>query len=63
MGFHKRFITKDTIMLTDKSNINVLFGSDALIFGDEWSSEFYDLFNEGYEYNEIIQKLNKHEDN
>lgn len=58
MGFHKRFITKDTIMLTDKSNINVLFSSDALIFGDEWSSEFYDLFNEGYEYNEILKKLN-----
>jgi hypothetical protein len=58
MGFHKRFITKDTIMLTDESNINVLFSSDALIFGDEWSSEFYDLFKEGYEYNEILKKLN-----
>ena len=58
MGFHKRFITKDTIMLTDKSNIDVLFGSDALIFGDEWSSEFYELFKEGKEYNEIIKKLN-----
>jgi len=58
MGFHKRFITKDTIMLTDKSNLDVLFGSDALIFGDEWSSEFYDLFKQGKEYNEIIKKLN-----
>lgn len=58
MGFHKRFITKDTIMLTDKSNLDVLFGSDALIFGDEWSSEFYELFKEGKEYNEIIKKLN-----
>jgi hypothetical protein len=45
-------------MLTDKSNLSVLFGSDALIFGDEWSSEFYDLFNKGYEYNEILKKLN-----
>jgi hypothetical protein len=58
MGFHKRFITKETIMLTDKSNLSVLFGSDALIFGDEWSSDFYDLFNKGYEYNEILKKLN-----
>jgi hypothetical protein len=58
MGFHKRFITKDTITATDESNIDVLFSSDALIFGDEWSSEFYDLFKEGKEYNEIIKKLN-----
>jgi hypothetical protein len=63
MGFHKRFITKETILSTNKEHINTLFGADALLFSDEWSSRFYELLNEGYEYNEIIEKLNKDEDN
>lgn len=61
MGFHKRFITKETILSTSKEHINTLFSADALLFSDEWSSRFYELLNEGYEYNEIIEKLKNNE--
>ena len=63
MGFNKRFITKETILSTSKERINTLFRADAFIFLDEWSSRFYELFDEGYGYNKIIEKLNKNEDN
>lgn len=58
MGYHKRFITKDTILLTKEEHLNTLFSSEGLIFADEWSSEFYDLYNEGHKYDEIIKKIN-----
>lgn len=61
MGFHKRFITKDTILLTSEEQLDTLFSSDALLFGDEWSSEFYDLFRDGIEYNKILEKLKNYE--
>ena len=57
MGFHKRFITKEIILSTDKEHINTLFGADALLFSDEWSSRFYELYNEGIDYYQIIEKL------
>lgn len=57
MGFHKRFITKETILTTGKEHLNTLFSADALLFSDEWSSQFYELFVEGYEYDEIIDKI------
>ena len=57
MGFHKRFITKQIILATSQEHLKTLFGADALLFSDEWSSQFYELYNEGVEYNEIIKKL------
>lgn len=57
MGFHKRFITKETILTTSKEHLDTLFSSEALLFSDEWSSRFYELFIEGYKYDEIIEKI------
>ena len=62
MGFHKRFITKDTILLTKENQLNTLFSSDALLFGDDWSMDFYQLFKEGYKKEEIIKKIYENED-
>jgi hypothetical protein len=57
MGFHKRFITKDIILMTKEEHLKTLFSSDALIFEDDWSYNFYNMFNNGYTINEITQKL------
>jgi len=57
MGFHKRFVTKESILLTKEEHIDTFFSADALLFSDEWSSEFYELYLEGYNYNQIIEKL------
>lgn len=61
MGFHKRFVTKESILLTNKNQIDTFFGADALLFSDDWSSEFYRLYQEGHEYNQIIEKLKDYE--
>jgi len=58
MGFHKRFITKDTIMSTSEEHIDTLFSSDALIFEDDWSMEFYNMYYDGHTIKEIKEKLN-----
>jgi len=62
MGFHKRFINKDTILLTEENHLNTLFSSDALIFGDDWSMDFYQLFKEGHKKEQIIKKIYENED-
>jgi|TARA_R110000822_G_scaffold105457_6_gene233218 hypothetical protein len=59
MGFNKRFITKEIIEMTEDNYIDNLFNSDALIFGDDWSYEFYKLFLEGVEIDEIKEKIIK----
>ena len=59
MGFNKRFITKEIIEMTEDNYIDNLFNSDALIFGDDWSYEFYKLFLEGIEIDEIKEKIIK----
>ena len=59
MGFNKRFITKEMIEMTEDNYIDNLFNSDALIFGDDWSYEFYKLFLEGVEIDEIKEKIIK----
>lgn len=43
MGFHKRYITKDTI-LTHINDLDTLFKADALIM-DNWSKKFSDDLN------------------
>ena len=58
MGFNKRFISREIIEMTEDRYIKNLFSADALLFSDEWSNEFYNLFKEGYKYNEILKKLN-----
>jgi hypothetical protein len=62
MGFHKRFINKETIKSTNEEHLQTLFNSDALIFGDEWSHEFYKMFSDGYKIKMIYKKLDKNED-
>ena len=63
MGFHKRFITKDIIKSTNDDQIGLLFNSDTLIFNDDWSYNFYNLFLEGEDIKDIKNKLNKNENN
>jgi hypothetical protein len=57
MGFHKRFITKDIILLTEEEHLDTLFSSDALIFEDDWSMEFYNMYYDGVTIKEIKEKL------
>jgi len=57
MGFHKRFITKDIIMSTNEEHLDTLFSSDALIFEDDWSMQFYNMYYDGHKIKEIKQKL------
>jgi hypothetical protein len=57
MGFHKRFITKNTILLTEEEHLDTLFSSDALIFEDDWSMEFYNMYYDNIPIKEIIKKL------
>jgi hypothetical protein len=57
MGFHKRFITKDIILLTEEEHLDTLFSSDALIFEDDWSMEFYNMYYDGLTIKEIKEKL------
>jgi hypothetical protein len=57
MGFHKRFITKDIILLTEEEHLDTLFSSDALIFEDDWSMQFYNMYYDGHTIKEIKEKL------
>jgi hypothetical protein len=63
MGFNKRFITKEIIEMTEDNYIDNLFNSDALIFGDDWSHDFYKMFSENKPINEIKEKLKNYENN
>jgi len=40
-----------------------LFNSDALIFGDDWSHEFYKMFTDKKPINEIKENLKHYENN
>tara|TARA_B100001093_G_scaffold236658_1_gene226753 strand:+ start:2293 stop:2520 length:228 start_codon:yes stop_codon:yes gene_type:complete len=51
MGFNKRFLTKESILSTYTSSgldgvKSILRSSDAIIFGDDFSSEIVDMYNE-----------------
>ncbi len=63
MGFNKRFITKEIIEMTEDHYMENLFTSDALIFGDDWSHEFYKMFTEKKPINEIKENLKHYENN
>ena len=58
MGFNKRFLKKENILL----NLNKLMtylDADAIICTDEFSRQVFQLFNEGKSEEEIINHINK----
>lgn len=63
MGFNKRFITREIIEMTEDNYMENLFNSDALIFGDDWSHEFYKMFADKKPINEIKENLKQYENN
>jgi hypothetical protein len=56
MGFNKRIVNKQSIILTDEDRIDKLFNADALIL-DKWASSFLQLYIKGYKKDEIINML------
>ena len=50
-------------MLTKEEHLDTLFSSDALIFEDDWSMEFYNMYYDGHTIKEIKEKLIINEDN
>jgi hypothetical protein len=56
MGFNKRFITKNKILSTNNSDLDILFSADALIM-DDWSSKFLKLYEQGKNKNNILTLL------
>lgn len=63
MGFNKRFITKEIIEMTEDNYMENLFNADSLIFGDDWSHEFYKMFTDKKPINEIKENLKQYENN
>jgi hypothetical protein len=43
--------------LTEEEHLDTLFSSDALIFEDDWSMEFYNMYYDGLTIKEIKEKL------
>lgn len=60
MGFHKRYISFETLLSSLKKNesLNRVFNAEALIFTDDLSEKIYQLYNQGLTNNEILNKLN-----
>jgi hypothetical protein len=60
MGFHKRYISFETLLSSLKKNesLNRIFNAEALIFTDDLSEKIYQLYNQGLTNNEILNKLN-----
>ena len=58
MGFNKRFLRKEGILL-NVDNIMKYLDSDAVYLTDEFSREVYKLFNEGKTEEEIMDYINK----
>ena len=57
MGFNKRMISKDTVMVTDESDLQNLLNVDGLIF-DNWSFKFYELYQSGLPKDVAIELMN-----
>lgn len=55
MGFNKRFLDKERIMLSldNKEPLSKLFSADAFIFMDDFSSKIYEHFKKGAKDKEI----------
>jgi hypothetical protein len=56
MGFNKRMITKDTVMVTEEKNLPTLFSADALTF-DNWSYKFFEMYQAGLPKDVVIEFL------
>jgi hypothetical protein len=56
MGFNKRMISKDIVMVTDESDLQNLLNTDGLIF-DNWSFKFYELYQSGLPKDVAIEFL------
>ena len=57
MGFNKRMISKDIVMVTDESDLQNLLNTDGLIF-DNWSFKFYELYQSGLPKDVAIELMN-----
>lgn len=58
MGFNKRFLKKENILL-NLHKLMTYLDADAIICTDEFSRQVYQLFNEGKSKEEIINHINK----
>lgn len=56
MGFNKRIVNKESILITEEGRLEKLFDADALIM-DQWASRFLSYFIKGYKKDEIIKIL------
>ena len=57
MGFNKRFLKKENIVIHLKDIMNYL-NTDAVISTDEFSRNVYRMFNEGKNKEEILKYIN-----
>ena len=58
MGFNKRFLKKENILIHLK-DIMTYLDADAVLCTDEFSRNVYRMFNEGKKEDEIIKYINK----
>jgi hypothetical protein len=56
MGFNKRIVTKESILITEEDRLDTLFNADALIM-DNWASKFINMYESGQTKEEIIKIL------
>lgn len=61
MGFNKRFLKKEGILL-NLENIMEYLDVDAVYLTDEFSVEIYRMFNSGKTKEEILNKINEIKD-
>ena len=60
MGFNKRFLCKENI-LKNLDRIMEYLDADAVLTKDEFSRDFYRLFNQGKSKEQIIQYIIENE--
>jgi len=58
MGFNKRFLKKENILI-HLNDIMTYLNTDAVLCTDEFSRNVYRMFNEGKNEEEIIKYINK----
>jgi hypothetical protein len=58
MGFNKRFLKKENILI-NLNNLMKYLDADAVICTDDFSRQVYRFFNEGKSEEEIINLINK----
>ena len=58
MGFNKRFLKKENILINLENLMNYL-SADAIICTDDFSRKIYRMYTEGFTKEEIINIINK----